>query len=83
MIATARHDQLTADHHRWMEQQGFHVQELPELDADQTGRLVNSAAGRFGLQLDDDGRQELVANNDGTPQLPLWTLNLLSEQGQT
>jgi tetratricopeptide (TPR) repeat protein len=83
VVATARHDQLTAEHHRWLAQQGFHILELPDLDAGQTGRLVDSAAGLFGLQLDDAGRQELVVHNDGTPHLPFSTLNLLREQGQT
>jgi tetratricopeptide (TPR) repeat protein len=81
VVATARSDQLTEVQKTWLDEQGFRVMELPELDAEQTGRLLDGAAGTYELYVDDGARDEFVAQGDGTPELLLTGLRRLWAEG--
>ena len=81
VIATARSDQLTGQHQAWLERQGFHIIALPDLDAEQTGRLVDGGTGTFELQVSDAARAVFVAERDGTPELTLMGLRRLHADG--
>jgi hypothetical protein len=83
VVATARTDQLTEAHRAWLQKRGFHVLTLPDMDAEQTGRLVDNAAGLFGLQVEDAARAVFVAERDGTPELTLMALRRLRTEGAT
>jgi tetratricopeptide (TPR) repeat protein len=81
VVATARSDQLTDAQKTWLDEQGFRIIELPELDAGQTGRLLDGAAGTYELYVGDRARDEFVAQGDGTPELLLASLRRLWAEG--
>ena len=81
VVATARSDQLTQAHNTWLDEQGFRISELPELDDGQTGRLVDGATGTYELYVGDKARDELVTQGDGTPELTLASLRRLWAEG--
>ncbi|MFN2169670.1 MAG: tetratricopeptide repeat protein, partial [Anaerolineae bacterium] len=83
VVATARIDQLTEEHKTWLAEERFHFVELPDLDEDQTGRLVDSAAGAFGLQVDDRARAEFVDERNGMPELILASMRRLKSEEVT
>ena len=83
VVATARDTQLTQAHETWLEQQGFYPLKLRGLDTEETGRLVDAAAGVFDLQVGNVARDEFMAKGDGTPGRTLMGLSRLrrSQQG--
>ncbi len=81
VIITARDDQLTVDHVAWLAAQQFHQVAVPDLSAEQTGRLVDNAAGLWQLQVNAEARQALIDGNNGTPELPLISLKFLDSEG--
>ena len=83
VVATARDDQLTEAHRDWLEEEGFQVMNLGELDAEETGRFLDAASDTFDLQMDDAARKEFVDGGDGTPESTLIGLRLLAAEGVT
>ncbi|MGC1374624.1 MAG: tetratricopeptide repeat protein [Anaerolineales bacterium] len=80
IIATARLDQLTDEHYAWLKSQKCHEIRLPDLNVEQTARILDSAIGIFNLQVDDDARTIFIENRDGTPELTLIALRHLHLQ---
>ena len=81
VIATASPDQITKAHKAWLRLAQFREVALPDLTADQAGRLVDSATGVFGIQIGDEARGELISCGDGTPGLVVSGLQCLRVQG--
>ena len=83
LVATARIDQLTPEHTAWLEKQKFYSQSLPDLSTEQKGRLVDSAAGVFNMQIGGSARQAFIDASDGRPETTLIGLRRLNAQGVT
>jgi len=78
-IFTARTDQLTDRQSKWLEDQQFKRVSIGVLDEALTGRLLDNAAGIYGLQIDDAARAILTHGWGGTPGTIVWGLWLLSQ----
>jgi len=81
VVATARVDQLSEEHESWLDAQKFTRIPLADFDAAQTGRLVDSGAGVYGLQVDDTARSAFIEGRDGRPELILMGLRRLHAEG--
>ena len=77
VIATGRSDQFGDIHDQWMKSNHFQVISLSELNKEQTRRLIDAAAGTFGLQVDDNARKTFTDEGDGTPELILISFRRL------
>ncbi|MEJ2301112.1 MAG: hypothetical protein P8Y14_06305 [Anaerolineales bacterium] len=82
VLATARSDQLRERHKSWLEQRGIEHLNLIDLDGEQAGRLIDSAAGVYDLQVEDAARKALIKGRDGTPELTLTGLRRYWLQGE-
>jgi len=80
VLADARADQLTDSHSTWLSEKGFLQVELPALDADQVGLVVDRAALVIGLQVDEAARKVFMTTTDGTPALPILALQRLKDE---
>ena len=49
----------------------------------QTGRLVDSGAGTFGLQINDEARKAFIDGRDGTPEFILMCMRRLLNRDMT
>jgi tetratricopeptide (TPR) repeat protein len=83
IIATARTDQLSEEHEKWLKDHKFFNIQLPDLDKEQTGRITDSATGVFGLQIEDDARQAMIDSGDGTPELIIMEMRRFSAEKLT
>ncbi len=80
-IASARPEHIRSGLRAWLEQHQFSTSDLPPLDAAGQGRMLDLAAGAFGLQVSDGARDLLIEHRDGTPDLPLLHMRRLRLEG--
>jgi tetratricopeptide (TPR) repeat protein len=83
VVATARDDQKTAVHEKWLADQKFETIPLTPLKADETAQVVDNAAESFGVQLDGEARSLLIEAGDGTAELPVANIRRLGVEGVT
>ncbi len=83
VVATARTDQLNKKNRLWLKQQKFHRISLRAMTENQTGRLVDSGAGTFGLQINDEARKAFIDGRDGTPEFILMCMRRLLNRDMT
>jgi len=80
-VATARQDQLDASEpcRTWLKRHAVHTVTMPPLDASQVGTLIDNAAPVFGIDVQPEGRTDLVAGSNGTPEQIVAGLRGLEE----